>query len=68
LNGIKTATASLPATNAERLRKGALATTASAVARRAKEEAIHFTNRHRCEMDCFACARNDGGWPAPPNR
>jgi hypothetical protein len=39
---IETLEPSLPATNAKRLRKGALATTASAVARRAKEEAIHL--------------------------
>ena len=29
------------------------------IARSPCDEAIQLTNRHRCEMDCFACARND---------
>jgi hypothetical protein len=48
---IATLSASLPATNAKRLRKGALAMTASAEARRAKEEAIHS---HQAKKDWIA--------------
>jgi hypothetical protein len=63
LNGIKTPTASLPATNAKRLRKGALVRRSPPSGEGGCDEAIQLTFLLSCcLMDCFVARapRNDG--------